>query len=134
MNIWTEMSIAFANQKNYLDELYKVYPISPNLRRKLTPDLESAIETAFNNRDNELLIKNLLQLELFPIKDSYVASKENSIIMDCFAGSGTTLLAAARLGRKFIGIDSSEVSIDVIKNRLTKNKIVYSNSNAPVYS
>lgn len=73
MNIWTEMSIDFANQKNYLDELYKVYPISPNLRRELAPSLESSIESAFQNKDNELLIKNLLQLELFPIKDSYVA-------------------------------------------------------------
>lgn len=73
MNIWTEMSIEFANQKNYLDELYKVYPISPNLRRELAPNLQSSIDIAFQNRDNELLIKNLLQLELFPIKDSYVA-------------------------------------------------------------
>ena len=73
MNIWTKMSIEFANQKNYLDELYKVYPISPNIRRELAPDLQSSIETAFQNMDNELLINNLLQLELFPIKDSYVA-------------------------------------------------------------
>ena len=73
MNIWTEMSIKFANQKNYLDELYKVYPICPNLRRELEPNLMNEIETAFQNRDNKLLIKKLLQLELFPIKDSYVA-------------------------------------------------------------
>ena len=73
MNIWTEMSIEFANQKNYLDELYKVYPISPNLRRELAPDLQRGIEVAFQKRDNEMLIKKLLQLELFPIKDSYVA-------------------------------------------------------------
>ena len=73
MNFWTEKSVEFANQKNYLDELYKVYPISPNLRRKLDPDLQRNIETAFQDRDNEALINNLLQLELFPIKDSYVA-------------------------------------------------------------
>ncbi len=73
MNIWTQMSIEFANQLNYLDELYKVYPISPNLRRKLDVVLQNDIENAFNRRDNELLIKNLLKLELFPLKDSYVA-------------------------------------------------------------
>ncbi len=65
--------------------------------------------------------KNLEMLELI-IKQS---SRENSIIMDCFAGSGTTLLAAAKLGRKFIGIDSSEIAINVIKNRLTENGITY---------
>ncbi len=73
MNIWTEMSIEFANQRNYLDELYKVYPISPNLRRHLDVKLQKSIEDAFYERNNELLIKNLLKLDLFPIKDSYVA-------------------------------------------------------------
>lgn len=73
MNIWTEMSIEFANQRNYLDELYKVYPISPNLRREIASDIADNIESAFQTRDNELLIKSLLQLDLFPVKDSYVA-------------------------------------------------------------
>lgn len=53
------------------------------------------------------------------------SSRENSIIMDCFAGSGPTLLAAAKLGRKFIGIDSSDVAINVIKSRLSENGITY---------
>lgn len=53
------------------------------------------------------------------------SSRENSIIMDCFAGSGTTLLAAAKLGRKFIGIESSDVAINVIKSRLSENGITY---------
>ena len=39
--------------------------------------------------------------------------------------SGTTLLAAAKLGRKFIGNDSSEIAVNVIKNALNKNKILY---------
>lgn len=26
MNYWTQLSIEFANQRNYLDELFKVYP------------------------------------------------------------------------------------------------------------
>lgn len=73
MNIWTKMSVEFANQRNYLDELYKVYPISPNLRRELEPNIQKDIETAFQSRDNEVLIENLLKLKLFPIKDSYVA-------------------------------------------------------------
>ena len=53
------------------------------------------------------------------------SSRENSVIMDCFAGSGTTLLAASILGRHFIGIDSSEIAINVIKNRLTENCISF---------
>ena len=73
MNFWTKKSIELANQKNYLDLLYKVYPVSPNIRRELKADVWNNIETAFINRDHLALIKNLIKLELFPIKDSYVA-------------------------------------------------------------
>lgn len=58
--------------------------------------------------------KNLEMMELI-VKQS---SNKNSLVMDCFAGSGTTLLAAAMHNRKFIGIDKSEFSIETIKKRL----------------
>lgn len=72
MNYWTEISVKFANQRNYLDELYRVYPISPNLRRDLPNNIVNSITESFNNRNNLLLIKNLLTLDLFPLKDSYI--------------------------------------------------------------
>ncbi|MCI8640942.1 MAG: site-specific DNA-methyltransferase [Clostridia bacterium] len=43
------------------------------------------------------------------------SSNNDSIVMDCFAGSGITLKSAEKLGRKWIGIDNSEVAINVIK-------------------
>ena len=46
------------------------------------------------------------------------SSNENSIVLDCFAGGGTTLIAAEKLNRKWIGIDNSEEAIKVIKKRL----------------
>lgn len=73
MNYWTSKSIEFANQRNYLDELFKVYPINPNLRREISPEKESEIQDYFDSRDNYKLIKTLLKLDLFPLKDSYVA-------------------------------------------------------------
>lgn len=73
MNFWTKMSYDLANQKNYLDLLYRVYPISPNIRRELDPEVWNKIKRAFNNKDNKLLITYLTKLDLFPIKDSYVA-------------------------------------------------------------
>lgn len=45
------------------------------------------------------------------------SSKKNSIILDCFAGSGSTLIAAQELNRAWIGIDSSEVAIKTIVKR-----------------
>ncbi len=72
MNYWTKLSVEFANQKNYLDELYKVYPISPNLRRELPESSVDSITKYFNERNNRELVKALLQLDLFPLKDSYI--------------------------------------------------------------
>jgi DNA modification methylase len=40
------------------------------------------------------------------------------IVLDPFVGSGTTLVAAAELGREAIGIDASDVAIDVTRARL----------------
>ena len=37
--------------------------------------------------------------------------------MDCFAGSGTTLVAAEELGRQWIGVDIGDESIRVIQDR-----------------
>lgn len=43
------------------------------------------------------------------------SSSKQSIVMDCFAGSGSTLSSANKLGRKWIGIDCSDVAMNVIK-------------------
>ncbi|HDP98686.1 MAG TPA: site-specific DNA-methyltransferase [bacterium] len=51
----------------------------------------------------------------FIIKTS---SKEGSIVLDCFAGSGTTLKAAHVGGRQWIGIDRSDEAIKVIIKKL----------------
>ena len=65
--------------------------------------------------------KNLEMLELI-VKQS---SKENGYVMDCFAGSGSTLLAAVKNNRKFIGMDKSEVSIETIRKRLSNTLFEY---------
>jgi site-specific DNA-methyltransferase (adenine-specific) len=40
------------------------------------------------------------------------------LVLDFFAGSGTTGAVAASLGRRFILIDQNQESIDVISRRL----------------
>jgi hypothetical protein len=73
MNYWSELSIQLANQRNYLDELYTVYPLAPDVVRDINQTTWNNVESAFKKRDNTGLIKNLLKLKLFPIKDSYIA-------------------------------------------------------------
>jgi len=48
------------------------------------------------------------------------ASDANSQILDPMCGSGTTLAVAARLGRRFVGIDQSEVAFKIAKERLER--------------
>ncbi len=45
-------------------------------------------------------------------------SDRDELVLDPCAGSGTTLAVAARMGRRFIGIDSSPVAIETMKARL----------------
>lgn len=73
MNRWTKLSIDLANQRNYLDLLFRVYPTIPEACRDIDRAKWKAVERAFNAQDNEALIRSLLKLDLFPIKDSYVA-------------------------------------------------------------
>ena len=58
--------------------------------------------------------KNAELLDLI-IKTS---SEENSIVLDCFCGSGTTLKAAHNNKRNWIGIDQSEEAIKATKIKL----------------
>ena len=73
MNYWTRLSIDYANQRSYLDDLFRVYPTIPEGIRDIDTHLWRRIENSFHEQDNFGLIENLLGLELFPIKDSYVA-------------------------------------------------------------
>lgn len=73
MNYWTKLSIEYANQRSYLDDLFQVYPTIPEGIRDIAENNWASIEKAFNRKSNEDLIKELLKLGLFPIKDSYIA-------------------------------------------------------------
>ncbi|HLA48103.1 MAG TPA: restriction endonuclease [Nitrospinota bacterium] len=73
MNYWIQLSIEYANQRSYLDDLFRVYPTIPEGIRDIDSGLWKEIEKAFENHNNTALLENLLQLDLFPIKDSYVA-------------------------------------------------------------
>ncbi len=58
-----------------------------------------------------------LDLLKFMIRAS---SSEGDIVLDCFSGSGTTIVAAQECGRKWIGIDCSEQAIEVAQKRLSQ--------------
>jgi len=73
MNKWTKLSIEYANQRSYLDDLFQVYPTIPEGIRGIDENIWAEVEKSFNKTDNDLLIRQLLKFDLFPIKDSYIA-------------------------------------------------------------
>lgn len=82
MNEWVARSIDLANAPGYLDKLQEVYPVSPEGKRLISPKTKDALRNVFDSGDDDELIRELLKLEKFPIKDSYVAyfrANRNSI-------------------------------------------------------
>jgi hypothetical protein len=67
------LSSEYAEQKSYLDDLFQVYPTIPEGIRNIDDGIWKSIEDAFNRKDNEKLVNELLKMDLFPIKDSYIA-------------------------------------------------------------
>lgn len=50
------------------------------------------------------------------------SSNVGDLVLDCFMGSGTTIIASHELGRKWIGIDKSSKAVEVVKDRLESVK------------
>ena len=73
INPWIQLRIDYAHQRSYLDDLFQVYPTIPEGIREIQSGSWKEIEKAFKKRDNTALLEHLLKLDLFPIKDSYVA-------------------------------------------------------------
>ena len=50
------------------------------------------------------------------------SSRPNSVVLDCFCGSGNTLVAAKKHGRHFIGIDIDPHWVDVARGKVGKEQ------------
>ncbi|TLD82054.1 restriction endonuclease [Helicobacter sp. MIT 05-5293] len=73
MNYFLNQSIELANQRDYLDQLFRVYPMCPDNIREIDSIKWNIFEQAFSANQQEQIIESLLNFDLFPIKDSYIA-------------------------------------------------------------
>jgi len=55
-----------------------------------------------------------------------ISSNENDVVLDCFSGSGTTLVAAKKCKRKYIGIEINKEYCKKITERLQKTHVTKS--------
>ena len=51
------------------------------------------------------------------------ACPPGGLVMDCFAGSGSTLVAAAQLGRHFLGIERNSLGVHLARRRLVQDGV-----------
>lgn len=70
----------------------------------------SSERTDYPTQKPEGLLELLLQ----------IASNKNSLVLDCFCGSGTTLAVAQKLGRRWIGCDINLGAIQTTTKRLNQ--------------
>lgn len=96
-----------------------------NPRRKVFFDMDRGIPVQDIWLDTQDSLNQNIKITGYPTEKNpdllnriiEASSNENDIVLDCFAGSGTTLGMAEQLGRKWIGVDNSSEAIDNILKR-----------------
>lgn len=94
-------------RKVYLDES-KGIPVQDIWLDFLDINNQNTYQTGYPTEKNLDMIKRIIE----------ASSNKGDLVLDCFAGSGTTLVAANDLERQWIGVDIGDVAIATIQNRL----------------
>lgn len=119
--------------------LEKSNPMPRNRDRRYITDYECAIwftmpkaKWVFNRQDDKYQrpkFVHSIDKGLHPTQKSLklmedlvkIHSNEEQVILDCFAGSGTTGVACKNLNRNFIGIELDEKYFNIAKERIEKS-------------
>jgi len=99
--------------KDYGGKKAGLHPFGP-----LVPDVWTDIHRIKHNKYRD---EHPCQLPIHLLERIILMSTdENDIVLDPFVGTGTTVIAAKRLGRRFIGIDIDEKYVNITKDKLSK--------------
>ena len=80
-----------------------------NMRNTIWDDITAlAFTTGYPAEKSEELLELILE----------ASSNSGDLVLDCFAGSGTTLAVAEKLGRRWIGMDCGKLAIYTMQKRL----------------
>lgn len=93
-------------RKVYLDQSNGI-PVQDIWLDYLDSNNQNTLITGYPTEKNLDMLKRIIE----------TSSLKGDLVMDCFAGSGTTLIAAEELGRQWIGIDIGHEAVTTIINR-----------------
>lgn len=93
-------------RKVYLDKSPGV-PVQDIWLNYLDVNNQNTLITGYPTEKNLDMLKRIVE----------TSSRPGDLVLDCFAGSGTTLVAAEELGRQWIGADIGDEAIATIVNR-----------------
>ena len=93
-------------RKVYLDQSQGV-PVQDIWLDYLDVNNQNTCITGYPTEKNVDMLKRIIE----------ASSNKGDIVLDCFAGSGTTLVAAEEMGRQWIGVDIGDEAIRTIENR-----------------
>lgn len=93
-------------RKVYLDQS-KGVPVQDIWLNFLDVNNQNTHLTGYPTEKNIDMLKRIIE----------ASSNPGDLVLDCFAGSGTTLVAAEELGRQWIGVDVGDEAIRVIQDR-----------------
>ena len=95
-------------KKNYADDMKR----KGKPMQDIWEDFKDPSKPKYPTEKNIDMIKKIIK----------TSSNVGDLVLDCFMGSGTTIIASHELGRKWIGIDKSPKSIEVVQGRLESAK------------
>ena len=90
-------------------------PVTGNTTGKLPQDVwlyKDPQRPKYPTQKNERMLERIIS----------TSSNPGDTVLDCYAGSGSTLLTAAQLGRRFIGMDNAPAAQGIIRHQLTNWK------------
>lgn len=93
-------------RKVYLDQSNGV-PVQDIWLDYLDVNNQNTLITGYPTEKNIDMLKRIIE----------TSSRPGDLVLDCFAGSGTTLVAAEQLGRQWIGVDIGDEAISTIIDR-----------------
>ena len=78
-------------------------------------------DEALRDTEGNRLHKQQAPIQLL-LRIIFSSTKPGDVVLDPFAGSGTTLVVAEQLGRESVGIELDKVNVEIIRERLAEKR------------